>query len=36
MTNSGDAVAVMSEVPGTCRWIIKGNGGFIIYRLKSL
>jgi hypothetical protein len=37
MTNSGDAVAVMSEVPGTCRWVIKSNnGGFIIYRLKSL
>jgi hypothetical protein len=37
MTNSGDAVAVMSEVPGTCRWVIKSNnGGFIIYRLKSI
>ena len=36
MTNSGDAVAVMSEVPGICRWVIKGNGGFIIYRLKSI
>ena len=36
ITNSGDAVAVMSEVPGICRWVIKGNGGFIIYRLKSI